>query len=157
MENANPMLRISAARQASLLIMQRLMHNDIYVGYARNMLHKAIIDLLPSVTPRYLSWADRQIILQYWPRISADAASLHMKEPYKALQLFELGRGIIFGHILDCRTDETGLKEDQPDLYRKFQALRGAFDPISLDHVSPPPSDNSRLPSVIIQSSTLDQ
>jgi hypothetical protein len=48
--------------------------------------------------------------------------------PRLAVELFEQGRGVLLGQALDTRTDLTALAKSDPDLARRFTALRDDLD-----------------------------
>lgn len=85
---------------------------------------------------------DKQHILQKFAGLAPDAASAYLnarKEASQALQLLEVGRGIISGLLLDMRTDLSSLREAHPDWADRFETLRdrlhsaGDVDSLNLD------------------------
>ncbi|KAH7304138.1 hypothetical protein B0I35DRAFT_414622 [Stachybotrys elegans] len=93
---------------------------------------KTSIDLISSSTPLSLQHADKQnIVLHHASRISSDVAaiSLHFsKRPAEAIELLEIGRGIIFGALQDLRTDFPLLQEQHPELASSLSQLRRQLD-----------------------------
>ena len=50
------------------------------------------------------------------------------KEAHHALQLLELGRGVIASLLLEMRTDVSALREQHPEHAEKFISLRNELD-----------------------------
>lgn len=117
--------RLSAAQDcADLLINQRMFI------WAKPIL-EAAIHLLPRIAPRHLNHADAQFNISRFSNLTAHAVSLSleaMDDPYKALQLLELGRGILANLQLEIHSDISALAADYPKLARRFQELRNQID-----------------------------
>ncbi|KAI0384134.1 CHAT domain-containing protein [Hypomontagnella monticulosa] len=96
---------------------------------------KTAVSLFATRSPRYLDRTDAQSVLAGIPGISSIAAalSLNAKDTAQdALQILELGRGIIAGLLMDMRGDISNLKKEHPELAEKFISLRDELDsPIS--------------------------
>lgn len=88
------------------------------------------IDLLARVAPRSLSRQDQEYQLAYLSSLGSQAAAccLQIGEVERALELWERGRGIIFGQILDADTDLTELAEKHPETAARFRRIREDFD-----------------------------
>ena len=124
MTSAPPTLRIHAARRAAELT------QDKDIQKASNLL-KIAIELLPSVSPRTLNRSDQQHELSSFAGLVSTAAALSLesnKSAIEALQLLELGRGVIASIQLDARSDITTLEETHPSLAQEFKALRDELD-----------------------------
>ena len=126
-----PTERIQAASRAASLLQS---YGPEHVAEAARLLRIAV-ELLPLASPRALKRDDQQYIMSTLaPQgqfIASRAAALSLEvedEPYEALQLLELGRGVIAGMLLDIRTDITALKEEHPILAQRFEQLRNKLD-----------------------------
>lgn len=89
------------------------------------------VRILPSVSPRFLSRDDHQHILAEFTQLAAVgiAAALEVQSsPAECLSLLELGRGIIIGLTIDCRSDLSELQAIDPDLFNRLSGLRTTID-----------------------------
>lgn len=89
------------------------------------------IKLLPSITPRILKQGDQQRILSKFAGFTAEAVSIlldHGKDPYAALQLLELGRGVIASLTLQVRSDVSDLKLAHSDIAVQWERIRDELD-----------------------------
>ena len=80
---------------------------------------------------RLLQHQDKQEILKSVAEVGAAAAGAALnvgKEPYEALRLHELGRGVIGSLLLEIRTDIADLEEKCPELASELASIRGALD-----------------------------
>jgi len=123
---APPSLRLSAAQAcADLLISQRMLKR------AKPILETAV-NLLPSLSLRQLKREDAQFSISQFANLTARAVSLclesNMYDPYRALQLLELGRGILANLQLEVRSDISVLGAEHPELAQQFQHLRDEID-----------------------------
>ncbi|KAF9639218.1 hypothetical protein BFW01_g11024 [Lasiodiplodia theobromae] len=122
---ALPSIRIRSARRvASLLALQSEWEES------SKYLNNAVL-LLPTVSTRLLQHTDKQHILQDCAGLASTAAATALnagKEAHKALELLELGRGVIAGLLLDMRTDISDLKLQHPTLADEFASLRNELD-----------------------------
>jgi len=136
-DTASPSTLLRAASScADLLISQRS-----YEGAKPILL--AAVRLLPMLSPRILQRKDQQFGISQFANITSRAVSLCLADgddPYKTLQLCELGRGILANTQLELRSDISLLAAHHPDLAQRFQDLRNLIDP----------------PSKIWESSTID-
>ena len=118
--SAPPSIRIDAAITASRLLLGYDNHR------AKDILEMAI-HLLPMVSPRELMRIDQQHHISRFAGIASTAASLSLDcgdDPYNALQLLELGRGVISSLQLEVRSDISALKESHPALAQQFEDIR---------------------------------
>jgi tetratricopeptide (TPR) repeat protein len=123
---APPSIRLEAARSCSDLLIRQRMYTR-----AKRILEVAV-HLLPTVSPRELKRSDQQFNISRWANIPSRAVSLRLadaEDPYKSLQLLELGRGIVANLQLETRSDITELAASHPDLANRFQKLRDQLDP----------------------------
>jgi CHAT domain-containing protein len=97
---------------------------------AKPLLETAV-HLLPTPSPRQLKRKDAQFNISQFANLTARAVSLcleNMDDPYKSLQLLELGRGILANLQLEVRSDISVLAADHPEFAHKFQELRDQID-----------------------------
>ncbi|KAI9682837.1 MAG: hypothetical protein M1822_006327 [Bathelium mastoideum] len=125
--------------QESWELKNTLPHHRVFVGQllatyfagesdwrkAHDILEEAV-GLLPLITPRSLQVEDQQHLLKrvsVTATLAAAAALGNDCTALHALQLLELGRGVISGLLLDMRTDVSSLKQEHPDLAQQFTSL----------------------------------
>lgn len=85
------------------------------------------MDLIPLMTPRSLESLDRRHLLAEVVGLASDAAAIALnasKTPFEALQLLELGRGVIAGSLSDLHPDMTELQRSYSQLAGGFITLR---------------------------------
>jgi hypothetical protein len=76
------------------------------------------------VTPRLLSRLDQQQILSHFGGITSRATAVVLNaglEPYEALKLLEIGRGVMASFSLERRMDVTMLGSDMASKYKTAQ------------------------------------
>ncbi len=88
------------------------------------------VALLPMLTPRWLSRADREHGLGEEAGLAAEAASaaLSAGRPRRAVELLEQARGVLLGEAMDARGGMGELHGRAPDLAGRVAALREALD-----------------------------
>lgn len=89
------------------------------------------VKLLPSVSPQYLGRGDHEHILSEFSDLAAIAVSAALQvglPPYHCLSILEIGRGIIMGFAIDCRSDLSDLKAKSPDDFETLSRLRAEID-----------------------------
>ncbi|GAA1961886.1 CHAT domain-containing protein [Catenulispora subtropica] len=102
---------------------------------AANLLHGAV-RLLPEVAPRRLKRDQQQERVGSFQMLASEAATLILSDSSRpaheraarALEVLEIGRGVLLGQALETRSDVTELSESRPDLALRFEALRDALD-----------------------------
>ena len=117
-----------AASSCSDLLMSQGMYN-----LAKPLL-QAAVQLLPAISPRLLRRSDQQFNISQFANITSRAVSLQLadaEDPYKSLELLELGRGILTSLQLEVRSDISVLAASHPGLARQFLELRNQIDPPS--------------------------
>ncbi|EWC46494.1 hypothetical protein DRE_04217 [Drechslerella stenobrocha 248] len=95
-----------------------------------NILEEAV-KLIPMVSPRALKHTDKQVMLSEFAGLAslAAATAIHAgKTGEQALQILELGRGVIAGLLMELRGDISELEKEHPDLAKSFIALRDELD-----------------------------
>ncbi|KAL2011079.1 hypothetical protein VTN00DRAFT_3797 [Thermoascus crustaceus] len=130
--NAAPSLRIKLARKLAITLKEDAKHEE-----AADILEEAVA-LLPTTSPRYLDDVDKQHVLQEFYGLASMAAAAALdarRDPSRALELLELGRGVAAGLLLDMRTNLSDLSQKHPDLAKQFEYLRDEldFNPYSQD------------------------
>jgi tetratricopeptide (TPR) repeat protein len=120
-----PTWRINSARRAA-----KILESTDVLRVTR--LLKTAVQLLPTISPRSQNRTDQQHSLSDSSGLASDAAAFSLQAAQataaEALQLLEVGRGIMTSFELDTRTDLTDLFEAHPDLARQFCDLRDALD-----------------------------
>ncbi|XTI84522.1 hypothetical protein V2W45_1368629 [Cenococcum geophilum] len=122
---ARPSDRIKSAREAAQILALQL-HWD----QASLLLQKAV-NLLPTVSPRRLKHTDKQHMLADFPGLASMAAAAALnagRDAFSALQLLELGRGIIASSLMEMRGDISDLKQQHPNLADELASLRDELD-----------------------------
>lgn len=122
---APPSIRIKLARRIASILASQLEWEE-----SSNYLNDAVL-LLPAVSTRLLQHTDKQHMLQNFAGLASAAASTALnagKEAHKALELLELGRGVIAGLLLDTRIDISDLRLQHPTLADEFASLRNELD-----------------------------
>jgi tetratricopeptide (TPR) repeat protein len=116
--------RIAAAVRWGALAGSSADPTDALSGYAE------AVALLPRLAGRQLHRADQERLLGIVPGLASDAAACAIAtgDPSHAVELLELGRGILLGQVLELRTDIAELARQHPDLAARVQALRGLLD-----------------------------
>ncbi|KAH7020368.1 CHAT domain-containing protein [Ilyonectria destructans] len=136
--SAPPHLRIPLAQAAANLLVPQRKWDE-----ASQLLHGAV-SLLPMVNPRSLAYMDMQGLLADFPGLASTAAAVALsagKSPEDALQLLELGRGVIAGLLMDMRGDISDLKLKEPELAERFISLRETLDSYT-ESSTPLPSED---------------
>ncbi|KJZ70809.1 hypothetical protein HIM_09822 [Hirsutella minnesotensis 3608] len=124
-EVAPPSRRIHLAWKAAHILTRRLNWDE------SSQLMEEAVRLLPTVSPRSLQNADKQHMLSDFAGLASMAAATALnakKEAHHALELLELGRGVIAGLLLEMRTDVSDLEQQHPGLATEFMSLRDELD-----------------------------
>jgi CHAT domain-containing protein/tetratricopeptide (TPR) repeat protein len=97
----------------------------------------SVMSLIPRITSRSLQHSDKQHQLRDLVGFASKAASVAImagKSAYEAIQLLELGRGIIIGSLSEMRSNISGLQGAHPELADQFVQLQEQLDaPVSSD------------------------
>ncbi len=90
----------------------------------------AAAGLLGELAPRELSRSDQEGLLAEVGGVGADAAvyAVRAGDPVRAVELFEQGRGVLLGQVLDTRGDLRPLEQQHPALHARFVALTAELD-----------------------------
>jgi tetratricopeptide (TPR) repeat protein len=121
---ASPRVRTRAARQWGFAAGLGQRWEEAVAGF------ETAVKLAGRVAPRSLARRDQEHLLQDIGGLASDAAACCLRIGRKdlAVELFEQGRGILLGQVLDARTDLTELARAHPDLARRFASLRDSLD-----------------------------
>ncbi|KAH0829397.1 hypothetical protein FOPE_10120 [Fonsecaea pedrosoi] len=122
---ASPSIRISLAFEAATLLASLQNWKE-----ASFMLDEAV-HLLPKVSPRSLKQTDKQSRLVNHAGIASMAAATALnagESASRALQLLELGRGVIAGSLMEMRGTISHLEKKHPDWAKTFASLRDELD-----------------------------
>lgn len=87
--------------------------------------------LIPLLTPRFLENADKQNLLARAVGLASDAAAVALiagGTQYEAIQLLEVGRGVILGSLNEMRTDISDLQFKYPQQAEKYIQFRNELD-----------------------------
>lgn len=127
--SAPPFIRILVSISVSNLLLNREPAQACF--HLTNAVH-----LLPLLGTRTLASKDFQHRISKFDGLTALATSLNLscgEVAFKALELMELGRGILAGMKLDIRSDITALQEKYPHHYDRFRFLRNAIELPSIE------------------------
>jgi tetratricopeptide (TPR) repeat protein len=116
-----PLERIAAARHGIQLLMAQ--GNE----KRASMIADEAVKLLPQVCSRYLSYEDQQHAILQVAGLAADACSLCLrceKNPNRALEILEYGRGLIIGYLIDGHGDISEFTKSYPEKAEEFNSLR---------------------------------
>jgi tetratricopeptide (TPR) repeat protein len=105
-----------------------------------------IIPLLPDIVPPSRSRADLMSILRLFHGITSITATVylnHGRSPVQALEALESFRGIIANLQIDAKSDNTLLKEKQPQIYKKYTECRANIARFSFVSMNPLEASNS--------------
>lgn len=86
----------------------------------------AAVALLPTVAAREADWTDREHRFGEHIGLASQAVAAHCAtgDPAGAVEIAELGRGILLAAQLDSRTDLTDLDRQLPELAESFRQVR---------------------------------
>ncbi|KAK8255727.1 CHAT domain-containing protein [Phyllosticta capitalensis] len=123
--NAPPSVRIRLAHEAAKVLTSESRWAEA------SMFLDGAVSLLPAVSPHFLKHTDKQQMLLDWAGLASFSAAAALnagKSAEHALELLELGRGVIASLLLETRSDFTDLRRDHPELASEFEALRDELD-----------------------------
>jgi tetratricopeptide (TPR) repeat protein len=123
-EVASPRVRTRAARQWGFAAGLGQRWEEAVAGF------ETAVRLAGLMAPRSLARRDQEHLLQDVGGLASDAAAccLRIGRKDRAVELFEQGRGILLGQVLDARTDLTELASAHPGLAERFASLRDSLD-----------------------------
>lgn len=117
-------MRFLAAGLAASHLSERGRLADAVEDYA------TAVGLLPLLAWRGLDRTGREAVLKEYPGLvsEAAAAAIAAGDPERAVELLELGRSVLWGQLLDARTDLTALCEAHPEVGARLDQLRERLD-----------------------------
>jgi tetratricopeptide (TPR) repeat protein len=126
---ARPSTRVEAAQSWGRLAMAAGRVDHALRGYA------TAVELLPRVATRGLSRADASRWLVRYSELASDAAAcaLSAGRPERAIELLELGRGVLLAQAIEARSDLTALREADAELADSFEYLCAQLDPVAAE------------------------
>lgn len=116
-----PFERIAAARLGIQLLMAQ--GNE----KRASVIADEAVEILPQVCSRYLNYEDQQHAILQVAGLAADACSLclrYEKNPNRALEILEYGRGLIIGYLIDGYGDISEFTRSYPEKAEEFNSLR---------------------------------
>lgn len=119
--NGSPFHRVEIAVSAVTVMMK---DHDLPRA---NRLLQSVVEQLTLVSPRALKRSDQQYNLSQIAGFASLAVSVALEcgeDYYSALQLLEIGRGIISNFQLEMRSDISDLRAAHPDLASRFDVIR---------------------------------
>ncbi|KAH6854937.1 CHAT domain-containing protein [Chaetomium sp. MPI-CAGE-AT-0009] len=120
----DPVSRMAAAAQLMAIFQKR-------GEYARAVeIGERVLDIIRRTNTRLLSRDDQQRLTAAFSDIAVETCSLSIQAgegPSRALELLELGRGLILGLLIEDRSDVSGLAATRPGLAADFERLRDAI------------------------------
>lgn len=122
---SQPQTRIKAARLAVIVLAAVKMWEE------SSSLLEGAIKLLPRVSSRSVRRDDQEHSLSEFTGLAADTVAYTLQageEASHCLRLLELGRGILMGLVIDCRSDLSKLRLQHPEIYDQFHRLRTEID-----------------------------
>lgn len=122
-------VRVSAAREWGGLAMSIGRPEQAARGFALG------VELLPRLAARGLLRSDATRWMAEYSRLASDAAAcaLAAGQPDRAVEVLEMGRGVLLAQALESRTDLTELRERAPDLAGRFDRLCSRLDDSATD------------------------
>jgi len=92
--------------------------------------YELAVGLLPALAPRQVAGEDAEHVLARFPGLACDAAACAVAagRPGRAVELLELGRGVLLGRLIEGRDDLAALRERDPELAARLGELRAALD-----------------------------
>ncbi|THV36472.1 CHAT domain-containing protein [Glycomyces buryatensis] len=138
-------LRVSAAFVAATLLM---LQDRSRSAQALPLLREAV-ELLPRMARHSLDRGDRRHLLENdaaTVAVDAAACALNAGDPAEAVRLLEQGRGIVWGQLLDLRSDRDLLLTAHPKLAAELERCLAVLDPAGADApLSPIPESLGRF------------
>ena len=151
MDTAPPSIRIESARSAGLL------YSQAEPGLAASLLQQAVL-LLPVVAPRQLARSDQQYAIARFAGLASEAAAYVLADTNRgpdragqALRLLEAGRTLLLSQAIDTRSDLTDLRQQHPELAKRFVQLRDELDQSSEQVLA---ANNESFKNLGVRSST---
>ncbi|KAL2186459.1 hypothetical protein L209DRAFT_806852 [Thermothelomyces heterothallicus CBS 203.75] len=117
----DPMSRMVAAVQLMAIFRER-------GEYGRAIgIGEQVLDILRRTNTRLLSREDQQRLTADFSDVAVETCALSIRageSPARALELLELGRGLILGLLIEDRSDVSGLAATHPEHAARYERLR---------------------------------
>jgi CHAT domain/Tetratricopeptide repeat len=119
-KNASPADRVRCARMVGALALA------VDAPAVAVSLLDAAVGLLPSVAPRAGEWGDQEYRLGAQSGLVEVAIAAHCAagDPAGAVEIAELGRGVMLASQMNARTDLSDLEQAEPELAARFRQVR---------------------------------
>jgi len=130
------------AAPRSIRILAAVRASELLIGHdwnRANTILRTAVELLPTTSPHTLNELDRQYQIAPFAGITSLAVSVSLQcgeNPYRALELSEVGNGVLETLQLQVRSDITVLEESLPEIAQQFYDLRDQLDRPG-DHIDP--------------------
>lgn len=87
---------------------------------------RSAMSILPIAAPRQSDWQDQEFVLGGHSTLIGEAIAAHcaVGDPTGAVEIAELGRGVLLSAQLDTRSDLSDLEKTIPDLAEELQRIR---------------------------------
>lgn len=117
-------IRFDAARIAGQIRLTTKNYPDALLSWEK------AVNLLPVVAWRGSSYPDREAAVgrSSGTATTAAACAIALGRPAHALDMLELGRGVLWSHLLDARADLERVRAVRPDLADKLETARAILD-----------------------------
>ncbi|MFF8032712.1 CHAT domain-containing protein [Streptomyces sp. NPDC016626] len=137
-------VRVAAAREWGRLSMAAGRPEQAARGFALG------VGLLPRLAARGLPHTDATRWMAEYSPLASDAAAcaLAAGRPDRALEVLEMGRGVLLAQALESRTDLTALRERDPGLADRFDQLCARLDGTTTGPGLPGPLPGAGTPDV---------
>ena len=89
------------------------------------------VSLVAQLTPNSLETSDKQHLLTDYAELASNASAVALnasKNSFDAVQILELGRGLITGSLNEIRMDVSDLQQKHSQLAKEYIALRDQLD-----------------------------
>ncbi len=124
-ESIETALRVNAAKLKAIALEQAgASPNEIHQAYRRG------VELLPMLAWRGIGNQDQESLISENTDLASSGAefALHAGDADAAVEVLEMGRGVLWDQILDLRSDLEALRAQFPDLARRLETVRAIID-----------------------------
>ncbi|KAH7184819.1 CHAT domain-containing protein, partial [Fusarium flagelliforme] len=130
------------------------LHTELEAWGEAHRLAQIAVHLLPSVVPRLLGAVHKQSILSQDAGLASDAAAIAFTAKrcaFDALQLLEIGRGVISGLFYELAADVAKLHAIHPALSESFIRLKKQLEAPSTSGLTQTMQNDIQLDKLIVQ------
>jgi hypothetical protein len=124
-ESIETALRVNAAKLKAIALEQAgASPDEIYQAYRQG------VELLPLLAWRGIGNQDQESLISENSDLASRAAefALEAEDANGAVEVLEMGRGVLWAQILDLRSDLEALHAQDPELARRLETLRAIID-----------------------------